>query len=75
MNSWNEKYIGSAAKRLYETIKTHCKKTRYSAIVQSSGMGKSRMIDELSKDHLVIPINLRPELSTGPNFTLITLTN
>jgi hypothetical protein len=29
------------------------------AIVQSSGMGKSRMIDELSKDHFVIPLNLR----------------
>jgi hypothetical protein len=28
-------------------------------IVQSSGMGKSRMIDELSKKHFVIPLNLR----------------
>lgn len=32
---------------------------RVLAIVQSSGMGKSRMIDELSKDHFVIPLNLR----------------
>jgi hypothetical protein len=28
-------------------------------IVQSSGMGKSRLIDELSKKHFVVPINLR----------------
>lgn len=28
-------------------------------IVQSSGMGKSRMVDELSKEYLVIPFNLR----------------
>ena len=32
---------------------------RVLAIVQSSGMGKSHMIDELSKDHFVIPLNLR----------------
>jgi hypothetical protein len=32
---------------------------RVLAIVQSSGMGKSRMIDELSKKHFVIPLNLR----------------
>jgi hypothetical protein len=32
---------------------------RVLAIVQSSGMGKSRMIDELSKDYFVIPLNLR----------------
>jgi hypothetical protein len=74
MNSWNEKYVGTAAERLYGTIEAHCKTTsnntyaRYSAIVQSSGMGKSRMIDELSKNHLVIPINLRSESETGYNF-------
>lgn len=31
----------------------------YTVISQSSGMGKSRMIDELSKWHFVIPINTR----------------
>ncbi|KAH0834254.1 hypothetical protein J3R83DRAFT_11609 [Lanmaoa asiatica] len=31
---------------------------RYSAIVQSSGTGKSRTVDELSKSHFVIPVNL-----------------
>lgn len=28
-------------------------------VVQSSGMGKSRLIDEFSKKHFVIPFNLR----------------
>ncbi|KAM6495554.1 hypothetical protein JOM56_008260 [Amanita muscaria] len=69
--AWNEKYVGSAADCLYDTIKGHCTKgnpaiyARYAAILQSSGMGKSRMIDELSKKHLVLPINLRPSSDTG----------
>ena len=37
----------------------------FAAIVQSSGMGKSRTVDELSKDHFVIPLNLREPSSTG----------
>ncbi|KIJ59767.1 hypothetical protein HYDPIDRAFT_170633 [Hydnomerulius pinastri MD-312] len=38
---------------------------QYAAIVQSSGTGKSRAIDELSKSRFVIPINLRDETATG----------
>ena len=38
---------------------------KYTAIVQSSGMGKSRAIDEMSKSHLVIPVNLQESESTG----------
>ncbi len=38
---------------------------RFLSIVQSSGTGKSRMIDELSKEHLVVPINLWPRHETG----------
>ena len=38
---------------------------RYQPVVQSPGIGKSRMIDELSKEHLVIPINLRLGYSRG----------
>lgn len=68
--AWNEAYVGSAADCFYDTIKSHCTwdpavYARYSAILQSSGMGKSRMIDELSKKHLVLPINLRPSSDTG----------
>ena len=36
-----------------------------SAIVQSSGMGKSRTMDEMSKSHFVIPIKLRQPGSSG----------
>ncbi|KIL63609.1 hypothetical protein M378DRAFT_164281 [Amanita muscaria Koide BX008] len=69
--AWNEKYVGSAADCLYDTIKGHCARgdpvvyARYASIIQSSGMGKSRMIDELSKKHLVLPINLRLSSDTG----------
>ncbi|KAH9009201.1 hypothetical protein EDB83DRAFT_2234923 [Lactarius deliciosus] len=38
---------------------------RYCSIVQSSGMGKSRLLDEFSKEHFLIPINLRPKDSEG----------
>ncbi|KAH9015313.1 hypothetical protein EDB84DRAFT_1567750 [Lactarius hengduanensis] len=38
---------------------------RYYSIVQSSGMGKSRLLDEFSKKHFMIPINLRPEDARG----------
>ncbi|KAF8546142.1 hypothetical protein OG21DRAFT_1491539 [Imleria badia] len=46
---------------------------RYTAIIQSSGMGKSRTVDEMGKSELVIPMVLRPDDSTGEpsdsNFT------
>jgi hypothetical protein len=34
---------------------------RYCSIIQSSGMGKSRLLDEFSKSYFLIPINLRSE--------------
>ncbi|KAI9430149.1 hypothetical protein H4582DRAFT_2064096 [Lactarius indigo] len=33
--------------------------------MHSSGMGKSRLLDEFSKKHFMIPINLRPEDARG----------
>ncbi|KAF9505310.1 hypothetical protein BS47DRAFT_1400536 [Hydnum rufescens UP504] len=66
-NAWSAPYIGSSHRVLWEKIMEI--KTRrlggwgwYSYVLpvtQSSGTGKSRMIDELSKEHLVIPIVLR----------------
>ena len=41
----------------------------YLAVIQSSGMGKSRTIDELPKEHFVIPINLR---NTGTGILSLT---
>ncbi|KAH9015441.1 hypothetical protein EDB83DRAFT_2321310 [Lactarius deliciosus] len=38
---------------------------RYCSIVQSSGMGKSRLLDKFSKNFFLIPINLRASTDQG----------
>ena len=37
----------------------------FCSIVQSSGMGKSRLLDEFSKEYFLIPINLRVPEARG----------
>ena len=68
-NAWTTHYRGEAPEALWIRIKKAMNQpgryARYLAIVQSSGTGKSRMIEELSKKHLVIPVNLRGSLDTG----------
>jgi hypothetical protein len=62
LRSWSVPYKGNIAEVVYEYMESHNNPDFYARvlpIVQSSGMGKSRMIDELSKDHFVIPLNLR----------------
>ncbi|KAH7907099.1 hypothetical protein BJ138DRAFT_1182650 [Hygrophoropsis aurantiaca] len=49
-------FRGKAHEYLWDHMKHG---TPYSVIVQSSGMGKSRLVDELSKNHFVIPMNLQ----------------
>lgn len=65
INSWGIEFVGIADDLLFEHIANYSKEdgafARYTLIVQSSGMGKSRTIDELSKKHLVVPLNLRGE--------------
>lgn len=65
LSSWDIDYVGNADDLLYDHIKNYSEKdskfARYTSIVQSSGMGKSRTIDELSKKHLVVPLNLRED--------------
>ncbi|KIM73021.1 hypothetical protein PILCRDRAFT_734751 [Piloderma croceum F 1598] len=68
--SWTREYIGDASVELWNHIKNHYGSNEqvyanYLAIVQSSGMGKSRTVDEMSKRHFVIPMNLREADSTG----------
>ena len=69
--SWEYPFQGNATRGLWEHIETHYNPSdyrvyaHYAAIVQSSGMGKSRTVDELAKDHFVIPLNLREATSTG----------
>ena len=61
--SWGHPYKGYAHKALWGHIETYATSKDYCApyrsIVQSSGTGKSRCIDELGKDHLVVPMSLR----------------
>ena len=68
-NAWTTQYRGEAPEALWIRIKKAMNQpgryARYLAIVQSSGTGKSRMIEELSKKHLVIPVNLQGSLDTG----------
>ena len=76
-NAWHAGYTGETARLLLDHIKdfllgTKCDNpdfkqlyARYTMIIQSSGMGKSRTIDEMAKHELVIPIVLRPANSTG----------
>ena len=65
LRSWSIKYIGNGSRSLYEYLAANRGEmdmyAKYTSIVQSSGMGKSRAIDELSKSHLVVPLNLRQE--------------
>jgi hypothetical protein len=70
-DSWERTYIGQAADALWMYITRHYEPNNtkvyahYVAIVQSSGMGKSRTVDELGKCHFSIPMNLRDAKSTG----------
>lgn len=69
--SWGTPYIGKAKKALWNHITGHYTPdssavyAHYSAIIQSSGMGKSRLVHELALEHFCIPINLREAGSTG----------
>ena len=67
--AWNEKYVGQAVLALRQDIEHHCKMKAmyapYMAIVQSSGCGKSRLVDEFGKGEFVIPMNLRNPSAKG----------
>jgi hypothetical protein len=68
---WEHPFQGDAAQGLWSHIETHFTPTNqkvyahYAAVVQSSGMGKSRTVDELAKEHFTIPLVLREAKSTG----------
>ncbi|KIY49634.1 hypothetical protein FISHEDRAFT_72276 [Fistulina hepatica ATCC 64428] len=70
LKSWDHPFVGNAHQLLWKHI---CKYVPapsgmyapYCTIVQSSGMGKSRCVDELSKLHFVVPLNLRNPAAQG----------
>ncbi|TDL25340.1 hypothetical protein BD410DRAFT_785264 [Rickenella mellea] len=62
-DAWHLQYQGKSH-HLWEHISSACSHSpslyaHFCAIIQSSGTGKSRLIDELAKEQFVIPINLR----------------
>ncbi|THH04459.1 hypothetical protein EW145_g5506, partial [Phellinidium pouzarii] len=66
IKSWRENYAGKAQHELLAYMRDYMDKrnegknyARYTTVIQSSGMGKSRMIDELAKIVFVIPLCLR----------------
>ena len=74
-NAWEGEYVGEGADLLWAHIQECFQEVpldpnrhfhgKCSAIVQSSGTGKSRSVDQMSKVHFVIPVNLRELQSTG----------
>ncbi|PBK83916.1 hypothetical protein ARMGADRAFT_1170298 [Armillaria gallica] len=73
MMAWSQDFQGSGVKALeqhiwhYLVVKSVMRHpyTAFMSITQSSGMGKSRLIDEFSKTHFVIPLNLRDPSTIG----------
>ena len=60
--AWLHPYQGDYASLLRKTISDYMKDdnvcSRFTVFVQSSGMGKSRMVDEMARKVLVIPVCL-----------------
>jgi hypothetical protein len=70
VRAWSGDFKGHAAEALFNVISDllNPKAVAYSkaaCIVNSSGTGKSRMVDELSKSIITIPICLRQKGSHG----------
>lgn len=77
VGSWDIEYRGNAHDLLFNHLANYRKidseYARHTSIVQSSGMGKSRMIHQLSTKHLVVSVCLREGLhgksSSNCNFS------
>ncbi|VDB98621.1 unnamed protein product [Peniophora sp. CBMAI 1063] len=67
--SWSYPFRGPAHKALWDHIVEYAGNAGYyapyCAVVQSSGTGKSRCVDELGKERLVVPINLSDPRARG----------
>jgi len=69
VRSWEREYIGDAHLNLLKNIQRSLDKSAQpysnsSAIIQSSGYGKSRTVDQLATLVPTIPINVRPVQET-----------
>ncbi|KAF8492177.1 hypothetical protein F5888DRAFT_1806903 [Russula emetica] len=68
--AWQRVFRGEAATVLLLTISSYLDKkrdpySRQATIVNSSGTGKSRMVDQLATKIITVPVCLRPDPSTG----------
>ncbi|KAH8116528.1 hypothetical protein DFH11DRAFT_1742176 [Phellopilus nigrolimitatus] len=69
---WNREFVGTMDKALWVHIK-ECfdefsldkKYANFCPIIQSSGTGKSRVVDQLGRTHFILPICLRDPKTTG----------
>lgn len=72
MHGWSKEFKGVAEKSLLKIISVFSSSAieprpyaRATCIINSSGTGKSRMVDELSKVIITVPMCLRPDGSQG----------
>ena len=70
LHAWNIDFKGDAAKALLNTIRDLLSPmatpyARVTCIINSSGTGKSRMVDEISTRIITVPMCLRPHGSQG----------
>jgi hypothetical protein len=77
--AWVHTFKGDTATVLLQTISSYLDKSRDSyarqaTIVNSSGTGKSRMVDELATRIITVPMCLRSDPSSGDPFCLSVLT-
>ncbi|KAI0044973.1 hypothetical protein FA95DRAFT_1608076 [Auriscalpium vulgare] len=63
IKSWNTPYLGCVKDVFISTLRRHMDRKNIYArsvpMIQSSGTGKSRLLDEVAKEIVVIPMNLR----------------
>ena len=72
VESWKVDFKGNAAESLLDMISVYLAQenvcAQHASIINSSGTGKSRMVDELGRTTISVPICLRKEGSQGINF-------
>jgi hypothetical protein len=66
LRSWATPFIGTRTlkaleQHVEEVVSNELSYAPFCSIIQSSGTGKSRLVDEFSKYNFLIPINLRME--------------
>lgn len=76
VRAWSQEFHGTSAELLYGILKSYIDVddvyARFVPLIQSLGTGKSRMVDQLGKRIIYIPLNLLMDLKcTFTNLILI----